>query len=211
MGRFATMNHATVLVGDQTTQVLANDVNRHYCLLINDSALDQYLTLDGEDAVAHTGIVLKANGGFYEMAEKTGNLSFDVINAITSADAGVHATGTLTFTSDAVDGDTVTIGDDVYEFDTNGVFTPGNIQVDVSAGATASAAVTALVAAITASTTEDVSAADGALDTVVVTSVHSGVAGNAIATTQTCTNATWGATKLASGTDNTNYLLVTYR
>ena len=115
----------------------------------------------------------------------------------------VAATGTLTFTGVVSDTETVTIGDDVYEFDTDASVTEGNILVDVSGGATASDAVTALVAAIVASDTQGVGAADGAGDTVVLTADTAGTAANAIATTETCANGSFGAVTLEGGVDST--------
>jgi len=115
----------------------------------------------------------------------------------------VAAQGTLTFEGVVADAETVTIGKDVYEFKASGDAGAGKIKVDVSGGVTAAAAVTALVAAITANTASVVSAVDGTGDTVVVTADVKGVAGNSIATTETCTNGAWGATKLAGGVDGT--------
>ena len=115
----------------------------------------------------------------------------------------VNATGTLTFTGVVADTQLVTIGTEVYEFDASGGVTTGNIAVDVSGGVTASAAVTALVAAITANTTSAITAVDGTGDTVVVTAKIAGVSGNAIVSTTTCTNGSWGATKLAGGINGT--------
>lgn len=116
---------------------------------------------------------------------------------------GVAATGTLTFSGVVADGQTVTIGSRVYEFDTNSSITSGHVAVDVSGGVTASAAVTALVAAITGDTSAVVTAADGAGDTVVVTAKTKGTAANSYATTETCTNGSWGASTLAGGVDST--------
>lgn len=105
----------------------------------------------------------------------------------------VAAVGTLTFSGAVSDTETVTIGDDVYEFDTDAVaaITEGNIRVDVSGGATAAAAVTALVAAI--GSERGYTAADGAGDTVVVTYGTKGTVGNAIAVATTCAAGSWGA------------------
>lgn len=69
------------------------------------------------------------------------------------------------------------------------------------ADCTAANAVTALVAAITANTESAVAAADGAGDTVVLTSP--GAAGNAIDTTETMANGSFGAAHLAGGVDGT--------
>lgn len=115
----------------------------------------------------------------------------------------VAAAGTLTFSGVVADAQTVTIGSEVYEFKTSGDAAEGNIKVDVAGGVTAPAAVTALVAAITGHTASVVTAVDGAGDTVVVTAKVKGVSGNAIATTETCTNGSWGAAHLASGVDGT--------
>jgi len=109
------------------------------------------------------------------------------------------AQGTLTFTGVVIDAQTVTIGADVYEFDVSGGVTSPNILVDVSASQTAQAAVTALVAQINASHTEPVSAAQGLGTSVVVTSTTDDGTGATIATTETCTNASWGAVTLVGG------------
>jgi len=114
----------------------------------------------------------------------------------------VTATGTLTFIDVVSDGEIVTIGTDIYEFDTDveATITEGNIRVDVTGGVTAADAVTALVLAI--GEEREYSAADGESDTVVVTYGTSGIIGN-IASTTDCANASWGATKLAGGIDGT--------
>lgn len=119
------------------------------------------------------------------------------------------ATGSLTFTGVVADGQTVTIGSEVYEFDTDSDVTAGNIAVDVSGGVTAAAAVTALVTAITAESAL-VTAVDDTGDVVTVTATTAGVAGNSIATTETCTNASWGAATLTGGLDANTKILNTY-
>ena len=115
---------------------------------------------------------------------------------------GTKASGTLTFTGSVSDGETVTIGTRVYEFDTAGTptITAGRVRVNVSGGTTAPAAVTALVAAITGDASAVVTAVDGAGDTVVVTATAWGTAPNAYPTTKTCANASWGAVTLTGGT-----------
>jgi hypothetical protein len=116
---------------------------------------------------------------------------------------GTKASGTLTFTGVVADGQIVTIGTQVYEFDTAplpGAIVAGRIRVDVSGGVTAPQAVTALVAAITGDAAAVVTAVDGALDTVACTAKAYGTVPNTYPTTTTCANATWGATKLAGGT-----------
>jgi len=118
------------------------------------------------------------------------------------------ATGTVTFDGAVSDGDIVTIGTRVYEFDTDanpGDITAGRVRVDVSDDATASAAVTALVNAITGDNSAVVTAVDGGSDTVVVTAkdTYSGSAGNAIVFTKTGDNiAVDGTGNLSNGADS---------
>ena len=112
------------------------------------------------------------------------------------------ADATLTFTGVVADGEVVTIGEDVYEFDTDASVTEGNILVDVSGGATAPDAVTALVAA-SATGTEPVTLTDGAGDTVVVTADVKGVAAESIVTTTDCANAAFDVAHLDGGVDGT--------
>lgn len=52
--------------------------------------------------------------------------------------SAVAATETLTISGVVIDGETVTIGDRVYEFDTDATFTQGRFPVDISGDATAS-------------------------------------------------------------------------
>jgi hypothetical protein len=115
----------------------------------------------------------------------------------------VAASGILTLTGAVSDGETVTIGDDVYEFDTNASVTAGNILVDVSAGATAPDAITALVSAITASGTEPITATDGAGDTVDIVADVKGTLANSIGTVTDCANGSFGAANLEGGVDGT--------
>lgn len=56
---------------------------------------------------------------------------------IRSQTTAVAATGTLTFTGVTKDGETVTIGNRIYEFDTDGSVASGNVAVDTSGAATA--------------------------------------------------------------------------
>lgn len=137
--------------------------------------------------------------GMYVNSTSSGTITF--VDGLTAYNATADAaTGTLTFTGAVSDGETVTIGSEVYEFDDDASVTAGNIAVDVSGGATASAAVTALVTAITADSTL-VTGADGTGDTVDITAVAAGLSGNDIATTETCANASFGAATLTGGAD----------
>jgi hypothetical protein len=139
------------------------------------------------------------------MALKRGQVGSDSINAEllkraktgTPVDA-VAATGIVTFSGAVSDGDTVTIGTDVYEFDTDASVGAGNILVDVSGGATAPAAVTALAAAITASDTQEIGGVDGAGDTVDLTADVKGADWN-IALAKSGTNIAVSAATLTGG------------
>lgn len=112
------------------------------------------------------------------------------------------ASATLTFSGVVADGETVTIGDDTYEFDTDSSVTSGNISVDVSGGATATDAVTALVSA-SASGTEAVTLADGDGDTVTVTADVKGTDAESITTSTDCENGAFDVANLDGGVDGT--------
>jgi len=133
-----------------------------------------------------------------------------VVDGTTSSlQDGVQATGSLTFTGLAIDGQTVTIGTKVYTWQNTLTDVDGNVLV----GGTAAACVTNLVNAINlgagAGTTyaasmtahPSVTAIDDTGDVVTVTAITSGVAGNAIATTENGTNMSWGAATLTGGVD----------
>lgn len=69
---------------------------------------------------------------------------------ISLSSTGVLAQNTLRLAANVADAETVTIGNDVYEFDNNNSFTAGRIPVIVSAGLTPAIAGPALAAAINA-------------------------------------------------------------
>lgn len=116
------------------------------------------------------------------------------------------ATGTLTFTGQPANGETVTIGAKVYTFQT--VLT--NVDGNVFIGANLAASISNLAAAINlgagagvayaAATTANtqVTAVAGAT-TLVITAIVSGAGGNAIATLEAIANATWGGATMAGG------------
>lgn len=123
---------------------------------------------------------------------------------------GTRATGTLTFSGTGTANDTITIGSAVYKL----VAAPA-AAYDVKIGASAAETATNLIAAINA----DVSAGAGTLfgtGTVEHPSVEArsggsgivnlvadahGIAGNAIATTETGTNTSFGTATLTGGAD----------
>lgn len=120
--------------------------------------------------------------------------------------ATAAATGTLTLTANAADGDTVTIGRKVYTFQTVLTDVDGHVFI----GAAATNSLDNLIDAINlgagagvdyaASTTlhPDVSAVAGAGDTMDVTAKIQGTDGNEIVTAETVTGS-WGATTLTGG------------
>lgn len=110
---------------------------------------------------------------------------------------GTAASATLTLAANPTDGDTLTLGAKTYRF--KNTTAQAN---DVKIGANAAATITNLVAAVLANGTGDgtdyhtgttanasVSAADGTGDTVNITALADGVAGNLIAISETFTNA----------------------
>ncbi len=122
---------------------------------------------------------------------------------------GVQSTGTLTFTGLAVDTQTVTIDGKVYTFQDTLTNVDGNVKIGASAAACVANLVaainlgagagTAYAAAMTLHPT--FSAVDGAGDTVVIHAKLSGVGENGSGTTETQTNAAWGAATTSGGVD----------
>jgi len=115
----------------------------------------------------------------------------------------VSAKAFIGFLGVVADGETVTIGDEVYEFDTDSTITEGNIQVDVSGGVTAPLAVTALALAITTNATSAVTGVDSDGDTVLVTAKVAGIIGNSIELSDTGANITIIPATLEDGVDGT--------
>jgi hypothetical protein len=127
---------------------------------------------------------------------------------------GVGATGTLTATANFANTETVTLGTKTYTFQT--VLT--NVDGNVLIGASASDSLDNLIAAINlgagagtlyaAATTvnADAYAAAGAGDTLLATAKTP--PGNAVATTDTAANASWGAATLTGGTTSTNVVIL---
>lgn len=158
-----------------------------------------------------SGLVLDGVGKIYGfIASSHTNGTIKLIDGITDNDETPNAaTNTLTFSDVVSDGETVTIGDEVYEFDTDSDVADGNIPVDVSGGATASDAVTALVAAITAESAL-VNATDGTGDTVVATAKVAGTVGNSITTSTTCADGSWATPTMTGGSEGTRLMVNTY-
>lgn len=133
-------------------------------------------------------------------------------------DLSVAAKGTLTFTGQPLDTETVVINGKTYTFQDTLTNVNGNVKI----GATVNDSINNLVAAInlgsgagtkyaTAMTVHaTVTAANGAGDTVIVTAKTAGVAGNAYGTTETLTNGAFGAATLSGGVDSAATTPITY-
>jgi hypothetical protein len=130
-----------------------------------------------------------------------------MVLAVATGFIHVAAFGTLTLTSNASNGDTVTIGTKTYTLQT--VLT--NVDGNVLIGATASISIDNLIAAITlgggagtlyaTATTlhPTVTAEGGTGDTMLATANERGTSGNSIATTETGAAMSWGAATLLGG------------
>jgi hypothetical protein len=106
----------------------------------------------------------------------------------------VKATATLTFTDVVVAAETVTIGDEVYEFvaASGDIAVATNIPVVVGTTLTADNAVTKLAEAINANSEIATATANTTADTCVITYKLVGTEGNSIGVAETCTNASFG-------------------
>ena len=84
------------------------------------------------------------------MVSPVKNLADDTLKGglLQGGASGVYAKGYIKIASNVADGETVTIGSDTYEFDTDATVTAGNIAVDVSADQAPAAASAALASAI---------------------------------------------------------------
>ncbi len=118
---------------------------------------------------------------------------------VAAVDKPAYATGTLTFTGDVTDTSTVTIGGITYEFNSTGTITAGNVEVTI-ADLTAAVATVALDAAIDGNaTTAAILTPTSTATTVVLTYNTQTAAANTVATTDTVTNAAFGAATLLGG------------
>lgn len=119
----------------------------------------------------------------------------------------VHAEGTLTFSGNAANGETVVIGGKTYTFQTTLTNVDGNVQL----GAAASSSITNLVAAINLDSgagtayaaamtrNEKVWARKMSITEMKVSAGIGGSIGNHIPTTTTLGSGSWGGTTLAGG------------
>ena len=130
---------------------------------------------------------------------------------VAGAVAAVAATGVLTIVNgqNAVDGETVTIGSKVYTFQTVLTNVANNVLIgadddascaNLSAAINGAAGAGTTYAAYTVASTEVTAVAGTNIAT--LTAVVKGTAGNAIVTTETMTQGSFGAGTLASGAGN---------
>lgn len=96
------------------------------------------------------------------------------------------AMGVVSFSGDVSDGDTVTINDQTYEFDTDSSYS--DVQVDVSGSASSTAAATALADAVNGNGSNTTVEAVAYNTTVLIQAVNRGTGGNAYAFSATGTN-----------------------
>lgn len=121
------------------------------------------------------------------------------------------ATGVLTFSDVALDGETVTINGKIYTFQTVLTNVDGNVLIGANAAASianlraailgAAGAGTLYAAATPAHTTVTVSASDAT--TLTVQAKQGGTPANAYGTTESLTNAAWGGATMSGGVDPT--------
>jgi len=112
-----------------------------------------------------------------------------------------YATQTYTVTSTPVATETVTVGTDVYEFvaDAGDIAEATNIPVILAATPSADNFVTTLADAINTQNSVLTAVASTPDDTVVLTYDTVGTEGNAVATTTTCVNGSFGGATLTGG------------
>lgn len=130
-----------------------------------------------------------------------------ILSTFTAVAAAVAATGTLTFTNQPANTETVTVGGKTYTFQTTLTNVDGNILIGASTAASVTNLINAInlgagsgttYAALTTANT-GVSAAQGAGTTITITALSAGRAGNSIASTETIANASFGGATLSGG------------
>lgn len=84
----SSVTQGTATVGTGSSQILPAYADRTYCILINYGTLDITIGIEAA-AILNKGIVIPANGGFYEMSGHYGNNCRGVINAIVDTTATV--------------------------------------------------------------------------------------------------------------------------
>lgn len=108
--------------------------------------------------------------------------------------SGVKATGTLTATANFNASETVTIGSTTYTF--------GSGTGQIAVGENLATSLTSLASAINAT---GLVVAVATATTITLTAKEAGTAGNSIATTETCTNASFGGATLSGGVNEVTF------
>ena len=125
---------------------------------------------------------------------------------VAAIDKPAYATGTLTFTGNVADTETVTIGGITYEFNSTGDVTAGNVPVHMNSSLTPANATVNLTAAINGNATSSaILTASSTATTVVLTYDTKTPDGNSVATTDTVTLADFGAATLTGGVADTGW------
>ena len=114
-------------------------------------------------------------------------------------DKAAYATGTLTFSGNVADTETVTIGAVTYEFNSTGSVTAGNVDVTLSDLLPATATAALRTAINGNATTSAILTASSTATTVVLTYDTMTETANSVATTDTVTNAAFAAATLTGG------------
>lgn len=179
------------------------------------SSDDIALVLEGlitgnEPAILSQDLIFALNQGTIPARTPVGfDANGDVVAASQGFQAGSAASGVLTLSGNAVAAETVTIGTTVYTWRA----TVGTTANEVLVGANAAASAANLIAAINGgagagtlygSATAihpDVAARSNGSGIVGLVAKTAGLAGNAIASTETMTNGAFGAATLAGGLD----------
>jgi phage tail sheath protein FI len=170
------------------------------------SAANVIITSAG-DGQGDTYLPVVQNGGITAVVPQKKGFAFSAPPTLTVTDSSAApANGTLTFTANAAEGDTVTIGSRTYTI-TATIDAANKVKLGVDAATT----VSNLIAAINAGTGSGtaygtgtaahtlVTASAGTGTALVVTSKASNAAANAIATTKSSAVATWGSATLIGG------------
>jgi hypothetical protein len=145
----------------------------------------------GVEVTATADQINQLAGGSYT-GDVTGNVtgSASKLLAASAPANAVPAIGTLTMTGVGVDGEILTVGDDIYEILTGTTLANGTIAVDCTASHAAADVITNLVAAQVASGTEPFTFLDSDGDTMTITADVAGVLANAEVLTTDFTNGT---------------------
>ena len=123
----------------------------------------------------------------------------DRIDSAADISQDTYATGTLTFTDNTSDTETVVIGGVTFEFDTEGNTTAGRVAVAIGDVLPATATVNLSAAINGNATTAALVTSTSTTTTVALTADAAGTAGNSVTTTEACANAAFGAATLTGG------------